>query len=115
MDALKITHIEYENDPDFDELFMLINTPEPQPSYAVPVNDDMDEPYDVYLDVNPETHEIVSGFIHYARNMFDDLARAFANKDLNHPDVRFFLEKKLECYAQKHQDELENSVETASE
>jgi hypothetical protein len=26
--------------------------------------------------------------------------------DLNHPDVRFFLEKKLELYAQRHRDEL---------
>ncbi|MBI3914770.1 MAG: hypothetical protein HY327_11385 [Chloroflexi bacterium] len=112
METIKITHIEYDNDPDFDELFMRINTNEPQPSYAVPVNDDTDEHYDVYLDVHPETHQVVSAFIFYARNMFDDLARAFANKDLNHPDVRFFLEKKLELYAERHAAEIVESDST---
>ena len=106
MEKIRITKFEFTNDPDYSELFMWLNNEPPQSEYAVPVNDETDEPYYVHMDVNPETHKIVSAFVIHADNLFEDLGRAFASKDLNHPDVRFFLEKKLELYAERHAAEI---------
>jgi hypothetical protein len=42
---------------------------------------------------------LVGAVIFHARDWFSEISRAFANQDLNNPDVRFFLEKKLESVA----------------
>lgn len=107
MEKIKITDFYFYQDPDLSELDLFINTDEPASAMSLPVNDDTGEQYDVYLRVDPETYRIVGATIMYSDNLFQELAQAFANKDLNHPDVRFFLEKKLEAYAFAHADELQ--------
>lgn len=108
----KITDWILPSEQDLCELFLWLNDSKDRSGVAVPVNDETQEPYYVHLNVEPESDEIVSAFILHANNMFQDLARAFASMDLNHPDVRFFLEKKLEQYAQRHRDELASEPET---
>lgn len=98
---------------DLSELFLWLVPSKAKGGVAISVNDETQEPYYVYLNLNEETNEIVSAFILHSNNMFDELARAFANMDLNHPDVRFFLEKKLELYAERHRDELTPQPEPA--
>ena len=112
MNDLKITQWRLDGDDDFRELFVWLNCEPPQSSVMVPANDETTEPYHVHIGVNPDTREIVTASILNANNFFDDLARAFASMDLNHPDVRFFLEKKLEQYAQHHRDELVSAPES---
>ncbi len=107
MEALKITDFYFFPDPDISELYLQINSDKPLPATSELVNDEMGKRYAVYLRVEPDTDKIVGATIMYADNLFQELARAFANKDLNHPDVRFFLEKKLEAYARAHADELQ--------
>ncbi len=106
MEKVRITDFYFYDDPDLSELDLVINADKPQSAISIPVNDDADERFDVYLRVDPETYRIVGATIMHSDNFFQELARAFANKDLDHPDVRFFLEKKLEAYALKHADEL---------
>ncbi len=107
MEEMKITQVFFDNDPDVSIIDLVLNEDKPMPAVSVPVNDDTDEKYDVYLRVAPGTGKIVGAMIMYSDNLFRELAQAFANKDLNHPDVRFFLEKKLEAYARAHADKLE--------
>ena len=107
MEKIKITDFYFYDDPDLSELDVFINTDKPPMGISIPVNDDAGEQYDVYLNVDPDNHRIVSATIFYSANLFEELAQAFANKDLNNPNVRFFLEKKLEAYAQAHADELQ--------
>lgn len=108
---MKMTKVFFDNDPDVSILDLVINADKPMPAIHVPVNDDTDENYHVDLRVDPETNKIVGAMIMYSDNLFEELAQAFANKDLNNPNVRFFLEKKLEAYAQAHADELKVSEE----
>lgn len=106
MNDLKITQWRIDGDDDFRELFVWLNSEPPQSSVMVPVNDETNEPYHALIGLEPDSREIVTASILNANNFFADLARAFSSMDLNHPDVRFFLEKKLEQYAQRHRDEL---------
>ncbi len=112
MEEIKITQFHLFPDPDVSELDLQLNGAEPQAASVVHVNDETLESYRVDFRINPETKEIVGATILYSANLFQDLARAFASMDLNHPDVRFFLEKKLEQYAQRHRDELESKPES---
>ncbi len=100
-----------DTDPDFKELVMWFSASSALPTTSIPVNDETSEPYHAYLSINEDTNEVITGFVLGADNLFDDIARAFANRDLNHPDVRFFLEKKFELYAERHRDELEPQPE----
>lgn len=111
MNHLKITQWRLDGDDDFRELFMWLNAEPPQSSIMYPVNDETDEPYHVHIGIEPDSREIVTASILNANNFFHELARAFASMDLNHPDVRFFLEKKLELYAERHRDELKPQPE----
>lgn len=113
MNPLKITQWRLDGDDDFRELFVWLNVEPPQSDVMIPVNDETAEPYHVHIGVNPESREIVTASIISANNFFQELARAFASMDLNHPDVRFFLEKKLELYAERHRDELTPQPEPA--
>ncbi len=106
MEKMKITGFHFFDDPDISELDLVIDADKPMPAESVAVNDDTDEPYSVDLRLDIDTGKIVGATIMYSDNLFRELAQAFANKDLDHPDVRFFLEKKLEAYALKHADEL---------
>lgn len=112
MEEIKITQFHVFPDPDISELDLQLNGATLQAASVVHVNDETSEPYRVDFRINPETKEIVGATILYSANLFQDLARAFASMDLNHPDVRFFLEKKLEQYAQRHRDELVSAPES---
>ena len=65
----------------------------PQPAVSHLVEDDF------YLRVNPETHQVVGATIFNASLYFGQLARAFALKSLDDPNVRFFLERRVESFA----------------
>jgi hypothetical protein len=94
---LKITQFQKDIDSDVDELVLLVNSDQPQPARNVLVDGDRG----IYLRLDAETDQIVGAIIFHAGEWFDDLARALANRDLNHPDLRFFLEKKLELFAEQ--------------
>ena len=47
------------------------------------------------MKITAESDEIVGATIFYADNWFAALAAAFARRDLDHPDVRFFFEQKI--------------------
>lgn len=104
---LKITQFQKDTDADLDELYLLVNCEHPQPARNVLVDGD----HGIYLRLDIETDRIVGAIIFHAGEWFDDLARAFANRDLNHPDMRFFLEKKLELYAERQADEISRARE----
>ncbi len=109
MGKIKITDFHFYDDPDTAELDLFFNSGEAQATSNIHVNDDTQEPYYVDLRIALDTHQIVGATILHAENLFDELARAFANRDLNHPDVRLFLEKKLEQYAECHAKELKSA------
>lgn len=115
-EPLKITNYEF-GDEDLGLLDLVINADQPLPAVSIPVNDEADEPYYVYLRVHPDTHRVVGATLFHVDNLFAELAQAFANKDLNNPDIRFFLEKKLECYAERlaHEKQGESFPATSSE
>ncbi|MBI5033410.1 MAG: hypothetical protein HZB51_23055 [Chloroflexi bacterium] len=54
---------------------------------------------DIYLRVNPDTQQIVSATIMNASQYLGRLAHAFALKEFDDPDVRFFLERRIESLA----------------
>lgn len=106
MEKISITAFHLFPDADISELDLQLNGKDQQAASVLHVNEETSEPYRVDFRVNPETNELVGATILYSSNLFQDLARAFASMNLNHPDVRFFLEKKLEQYAERHRDEL---------
>lgn len=110
MEEMKITRVMFNNDSDLSIMDLVINTDAPRPALSVPVNDDANEPYHVELRLDIDTGKVVGAMIMPSNSLFDELARAFASRDLNHPDVRFFLEKKLELYAERHREELESAL-----
>lgn len=95
---LKITQFRADQDPDIDELVLLINRDEPHPARNILV----DDKHGIYLRRDLETDQVVGAVIFHARDWFAEIARAFANQDLNNADVRFFLEKKLEHAASEN-------------
>lgn len=92
---LKITQFQSDVDSDIDELVLLINHDAPQPARNVLVDDQ----HGIYLRRDLESDQVVGAVIFHAREWFAQIAQAFANQDLDNPDVRFFLEKKLEIVA----------------
>ena len=92
---LKIRQIERNRDADVDELYVLVNSDTPQPARNVLA----DEDHGIYLRLDLETDEIVGAMIFHAGEWFEEIARAFHDQDLNHPEVRFFLEKRLQALA----------------
>jgi hypothetical protein len=93
MEKMKITDYHYY--PDSDELDLVINVDKPQPAISVYVDDDF------YLRVNPDTQQVVGAAIFNASELAD-LARAFALKELDDSNVRFFFERKVESLAPEH-------------
>lgn len=105
MEELNITHMELEEREDFSELYILINTDKPQAADSYLVDDD----HDFYLRVEPETEKIVGAFALFAADWFKEIAAAFEKGDLNHPDVRFFLQQKVNEMASRLPEEMENA------
>jgi uncharacterized protein YuzE len=91
MEKMKITQVFY--DEDADELDLVVNVDEPQPAASRLVEDDF------YLRVNPETNQVVGATIFNASLYLGQLARAFAMKAFDDPNVRFFLERRVESFA----------------
>ena len=52
-----------------------------------------------FLRVDPETNEIVGATIFSASHYLGQLAHAFASKEFDDPNVRFFLEQRVESFA----------------
>lgn len=88
---MKITAVFYNEDA--DELDLVINVDKPQPAISHLVEDDF------YLRINPETNQVVGATIFNASLYLGQLARAFAMKALDDPNVRFFLERRVESLA----------------
>ncbi len=91
---MKIKDVFYNEET--DELDLVINVDKPQPAISHLVEDDF------YLRINPETNKVVGAIIFNASLYFLELARAFAAKEFNDPNVRFFLERRVESFAQEH-------------
>lgn len=91
MEKMKITDYHYY--PDSDELDLVINVDKPQSAISVYVDGVF------YLRVDPDTHQVVGAMIMNASELFADLARAFALKELDDSNVRFFFERKIEASA----------------
>lgn len=91
METMKITNVFYNQDT--DELDLVINVDEPQPAISHLVEDDF------YLRINPDTNQVVGATIFNASHYFGQLARAFALKAFDDPNVRFFLEHRVESFA----------------
>ena len=106
-ETVKITDVSF-GDKDLGLLDLVINVAKPQPAVSILVNDDSNAHYDIYLRVNPDSHRVVGATIFHADNLFAELAQAFANKDLDNPNVRFFLEKLLEQFA--HEPPIEKTA-----
>ena len=103
MEEIKITEYEYKDDPDLGELYMILNGDTTRSGTLWPVDD---ERY-FLLKVNRETSKIVGAVIFHANDWFAEIADAFQRKDLNHPDVRFFMEHKLREFAQQLHHEMQ--------
>lgn len=88
---MKITDYHYY--PDSDELDLVINVDKPQPAISHLVEDDF------YLRINPDTKQVVGATIFNASHYLGQLARAFASKAFDDPNVRFFLEHRVESFA----------------
>ena len=97
MAEIRITGHHFDDDPDFDQFYMLINSAKPVTSVAYPV----DEQRDFHLQIDPHTRQVVGAFVYYAADWFAELADAFARRDLDHPDVRFFFEQKIKVLAEQ--------------
>jgi hypothetical protein len=92
MEQIKITDYHYY--PDSDELDLVINVNKPRAAVSVPLDDEF-----FFLRVDPETNEVVGATILNASHYVAQLARAFALKAFDDPNVRFFLERRVESLA----------------
>jgi hypothetical protein len=92
MEKVRITDYHYY--PDSDELDLVINVDKPRAAVSVPLDDEF-----FFLRVDPETNELVGATILNASHYLADLARAFALKAFDDPNVRFFLERRVESFA----------------
>ncbi len=91
MEKMTITRVFY--DEEADELDLVVNVDEPQPAVSRLVEDDF------YLRVNPQTNQVVGATIFNASLYLGQLAKAFAIKAFDDPNVRFFLERRVEALA----------------
>jgi hypothetical protein len=94
MKDIVITSINHYHHDDFDELNLRFDD-HPAQSTVAQVADDK---HNVFLQVNPETQEIVGATIIYADDWFAEIADAFRRGDLNHPDVAFFMREKIKAW-----------------
>ena len=97
MEPLNITHIEMDDNPDLGELYLLINSDEPKPAVSWLVDDQRN----FHFRVDPETGKVVGAMALFANDWFEEIAQAFQRHDVNHPDVRFFLQQLVNVLAQR--------------
>ncbi len=97
MEEVKIEYINHYHDDDFDELNLRINN---DPARAL-VSQLADDEHNFFLQVDAESHQVIGATVLYADDWFEEIAEAFRRHDLNHPDVRFFLEQKVNAFAER--------------
>lgn len=110
MESLNITHVEFDDNPDLGELYMLINSNAPRPAVSYLVDDERN----FYLRVAPDTGEVVGASVLFANDWFREIAEAFQRQDVNHPDVRFFLQEKINVLAKRLPQDIQDSVTSTS-
>ncbi len=94
---LEIHEIRAETDADANELIIAINDDEPHAARNVLADDE----HGIYLRYDLETERVIGALIFHPGEWFENIARAFVNQDLENPDVRFFLKKKIEQLAKQ--------------
>ena len=95
METLPIIDADHWHHEDFDELNIRVK-PQAGLEYAHCV----DEDHDFFLWLADDTDEVRGAMVMEADHWFDEIAEAFARRDVNHPDVRFFLEQKIRVFAE---------------
>lgn len=95
MEQVKIHALDHYQDDDFDELTIQFQDAPSSATYAVVADDENN----IFLNKDVGTDEVVGATIVYARDWFRKLAQAFADVNLDDPDVRLFLEQKLRALA----------------
>lgn len=113
MEEIHIIDIDHWHWEDFDELNIRIK-PWSSDEYIDPVDDQAN----FFLQLTAETDEVTGATIFEADHWFVALADAFARRDLDHPDVRFFFEQKIkvlaECWRAEQQSATPNPVEESA-
>lgn len=94
---LEIHHFQAEKDRDADEVVISLYGDEPQSARNVLADDE----HGIYLRYDLETERVVGALIFHPDDWFEKIAHAFVNQDLENPDVRFFLEKKIQALAKQ--------------
>jgi len=94
METMRITDYHYY--PESDELDLVINVDKPRAAVSVPLEDEF-----FFLRIDPETEEVVGATIMNASHYLGQLAHAFAIKAFDDPNVRFFLEQRVEAFAKQ--------------
>lgn len=94
MEKVIITYANHYHQDDFDELNLRLNDLTAQPTSGELVDDE----HNAFLQVNPETREVVGATIVYANDWFAEIADAFQRGDLEHPAVKFFLQEKIKTW-----------------
>jgi hypothetical protein len=109
MEEIRIIDFDHFHSEDFDELDIRTKT-----KTGEEFSDPIDDQSGFYLKIRAESDEIVGATIFYADNWFATLAAAFARRDLDHPDVRFFFEQKIkvlgECWRAEQQSAAANAA-----
>lgn len=99
MEKVKITNVDHFHSDDFDELNIRVDDNLTQNSVAEIADDD----HNAYLQLDPGANTVIGATILYADDWFAEIANAFQNKDLSNPNVRFFLEQKINSWIQERQ------------
>ncbi len=94
---LEIQKMHADSDADANELIITINDDDQHAARNVLADDE----HGIYLRYDLETERIIGALIFHPDEWFEKIARAFATQDLENPDVRFFLKKKIEQLAQQ--------------
>src|SRR5262249_35657862 len=103
MEQVKITSVDHFRDDDFDELIIRLDGDAAQNSVAE-IADDL---HNAYLQLDPNTNQVVGSTIVDEDDWFAEIAAAFQNKDMSNPDVRFFLEQKIKSWVLQHHTRLQ--------
>lgn len=91
MEKIRISRMSHIRQDDFDELNIHLKDRVSESTVAEVADDE----HNAFLQVNPESTQVVGATIIYADDWFTEIADAFQRGDGNHPDVKFFLEQKI--------------------
>lgn len=97
MEQVKITDINHYLQEDFDELNIRIDNVKPASTFA----EIADDAHNFFLQIDAESQEVVGATILYADDWFKRIGEAFQRGDVDDPEVRFFLEQKIQLYSRE--------------